>query len=126
MVFELAGILLASIPSGFTPQTCSEITQEYCIDQPLIPVVKVGNNCPIGFSSSNGYCIPNNSKIRGVIPIFNGLLPESCPIGYRINNGYCQTTKNLKTNYIPLIGKSCPRKYFKRGNYCTKPCTKIK
>lgn len=123
MIFEIASILIASIPAGITPQTCSIVSHEYCIDQPLIPIVKVGGKCPIGFTISKGYCIPNHSEINGVIPIYDGALPSKCPNGFRTNNGYCQTSTNLKKNFIPLIGDKCPRKYFKRGNFCIKPCT---
>ena len=125
MIFELASILIASIPTSITPQACSKISYEYCIDQPLIPIIQVEEICPLGFTSSKGYCIPNHSEINGVIPIYNGVLPSSCPNGFRINNGYCQTTKNLKRNFIPLIGNKCPRKYFKRGDFCIKPCTNL-
>ena len=35
------------------------------ISQPVLPVIKINDKCPLGYQSSNGYCIPNNSRVMG-------------------------------------------------------------
>jgi hypothetical protein len=107
------------------PSTQASEVNNDCKEQPLIAILEVNNKCPIGFSSTEGYCIPRSTNINGVIPIYNGIEPENCPFGYRKNNGYCQSrSSTLEKNLIPQIGKNCPRGY--KGDpgseFCIKNC----
>tara|TARA_A100000164_G_C21863027_1_gene751114 strand:+ start:1027 stop:1422 length:396 start_codon:yes stop_codon:yes gene_type:complete len=115
-------LLIAQIPTSVNQNTCSEYANTYCIDQPLVPIVKLTEKCPNGFFASGGYCVPLTEDVMGIIPIFDGKLPEECPVGYSKNKGYCQTAPNIKKNAIPLIGEICPRGYFKNKSFCFKNC----
>ncbi len=66
--------------------------------------------------------MPLTNDVMGVIPIYDGQLPNKCPIGYRNNRGYCQSSPNLKQNALPMIGEKCPRGYRKNQSFCFKLC----
>ena len=93
-----------------------------CYSQPVVPILQVKSKCPITFFASEGYCIPFNKKVKGIIPIFNNKFPEKCPFGFKKNNGYCQASGGNTKNVIPKIGNYCPKKYTLSNNYCVKKC----
>tara|TARA_Y100001978_G_C23590809_1_gene383777 strand:- start:138 stop:521 length:384 start_codon:yes stop_codon:yes gene_type:complete len=115
-------ILLAHVPLNVNEKSCSEYASKYCLNQTLVPIVQVGDKCPSSFYSNNGYCMPLTNDVMGVIPIYDGQLPNKCPIGYRNNRGYCQSSPNLKQNALPMIGEKCPRGYRKNQSFCFKLC----
>jgi len=86
----------------------------------LLPVIKINDKCPIGFQSSGGYCLPNNSSVQGVISIYPAIKASGCPMGYRENNGYCQLFKGVKKYAIPKVTNLCPRGFISNGDYCIK------
>ena len=95
-----------------------------CVIQPVGPVLKVGNECPIGYNDSNSYCIPRltNGSSKGIIPNYSNIPFKKCPLGYKLNRGYCLSTKNNKRHAIPKLTDSCPREYYPNGNFCIKVC----
>ena len=90
------------------------------ISQPVLPVIKINDKCPLGFQSSNGYCIPNNSRVQGVISIYPGIKTNGCPMGFRENNGYCQLFEGVEKFALPKVGNLCPRGFISNGDYCIK------
>ena len=74
IVSSLASILLAAIAGPLF--AASE------------PVVKV-DNCPVGYRTSGGYCIPIDDNADEVVPKV-----RSCPVGYRTSGGYCIKLEN--------------------------------
>ena len=88
--------------------------------QPLVPIVQIGNVCPLGFFPSAGYCIPATPAIGAVIPTYSGTKAVSCPSGYRNNNGYCQTFSKSRYYAIPMLTGTCPRGYYNNQGFCIK------
>ena len=73
------------------------------------PVPKTGN-CPSGYSSSGGYCVPGRSAHYAIEK------RGSCASGYSSSGDYC-----LAGNYAKLaIHKEggCPSGWTASGNYC--------
>ena len=121
LVSILAISLLGMLPANSHPNQ-QKILPYYKIKvlQPVIPIKKIGNACPIGYLSSNGYCVPTSNRSAGVIPIYGERSIGSCPRGFRSNVGYCLSTKTNKTMAIPMISSMCPRDYLQSGSYCLK------
>ena len=103
---------------------CDQEVINSCQLQPLVPIIKVGVDCPFGFlnTKDSPYCVPINKDVLGVIPVYSKTLPKDCPPGYRKNRGYCQATAEVFKNAIPKIGLKCPKKYYSNNAYCFEIC----
>ena len=47
------------------------------MSNPVIPIQKVGNSCPSGYSPQSGMCVPSSSAKPAIIKMGN-----SCPSGW--------------------------------------------
>ena len=105
-------------------QKCLDYASKICFSQPLIPVLLIkGHKCPTGFFASEGYCVPLNRDILGVIPIYNQERPKTCPVGFWRNGDYCQTSPGTNKAALPRMGDFCPLGFYESGDYCFKTCT---
>jgi hypothetical protein len=73
------------------------------------PIPKIGN-CPSGYSSSGGYCVPGKSSHYAIEK------RGSCASGYSTSGDYCLAGNNAKLA-IHKEG-SCPSGWSASGNYC--------
>ena len=113
--------LLCSLPANSHPiNQKPTIYYKVKLVQPLMPVKKIVETCPIGYLSSNGYCMPISNKSDAAIPVYGDKAIGNCPRGFRYNAGYFLTTKSNKTFAIPMITSMCPRGYIQSGSYCLK------
>ncbi len=78
------------------------------------PIPKVGNDCPTGYLSRNGYCEPYSSNYSGAI----GRSGEDCPSGYNRQGGYCVPYGSSSHNAIQRQGDDCPSGYNRYKGYC--------
>ena len=78
------------------------------------PIPKVGNDCPTGYLSRNGYCEPYSSSYSGAI----GRSGEDCPSGYNRQGGYCVPYGSSSHNTIQRQGEDCPSGYNRYKGYC--------
>lgn len=78
-----------------------------------LPVEKIGNSCPGGYSSSGAYCMPSNVSSRFTL----GKIGNSCPIGYYSSGSYCVASSDRSKFAMPRI-RQCPIGYMTSGNYC--------
>ena len=94
-------LLLAQIPISVNENSCSKFSTTYCTNQPLVPVVKISDKCPGGFFATGGYCFPLTKDVTGVIPIYDGKLPEECPNGFRKTEDIVNHHQTLKKIRFP-------------------------
>lgn len=73
------------------------------------PVPKTGN-CPSGYSSSGGYCVPGRSAHYAIEK------RTSCASGYSTSGDYCLAGNNAKLAIHKEGG--CPSGWTASGNYC--------
>ena len=84
--------------------------------QPVQPLPKVGG-CPLGYYSSDGYCVPSKgSNTRGAIEKSGA----GCPLGFYSSGNYCLSSPSNEREAIQKTGKSCPLGWYSSGNYCAK------
>jgi hypothetical protein len=84
--------------------------------QPIRPLPKVGG-CPLGYTSSGGYCVPSKSgNTRGAIEKSG----SSCPLGFYSSGNYCVSSPSSNREAIQKTGNSCPLGWFSSGSYCVK------
>lgn len=77
-------------------------------------MVRVGDSsCPVGYSTSGQYCVPNGNATPALVRT----LDSSCPIGYMTSGHYCVATKLNAPHTMPRVG-SCPTGYHTSGQYC--------
>ena len=48
-----------------------------------------GTNCPSGYYSSGGFCVPSSSHSRAAIPRSG----NSCPSGWVASGNFCQSNR---------------------------------
>ena len=70
--------------------------------QPLMPVKKIGETCPIGYLSSNGYCMPISNKSDAAIPVYSDKAIETAHADFGIMQVLFDYKSN-KTFAIPMI-----------------------
>ena len=51
-------LLLAQIPTNVDENSCAKFSSTYCINQPLVPIVKVSDKCPSGFLRTEATASP--------------------------------------------------------------------
>jgi hypothetical protein len=84
--------------------------------QPVRPLPKTGG-CPLGYTSSGNYCVPNSSgNARGAIEKAG----SSCPLGFYASGSYCLSSPSNDREAIQKTGNSCPLGWFSSGSYCVK------
>ncbi len=88
------------------------------VRQPLVPIMQIDHECPLGFFGSAGYCIPATKATPAVIPTYSGTRATGCPSGYRNNNGYCQIFTSAPSYSIPMLTGLCPRGYLVNQGFC--------
>ena len=133
MAFSKSSVLLALLMLNIPPVEAHQVDRDIknsghemreqplvMRGQPLVPIMQIGNECPLGFFPSAGYCIPATSAIAAVIPTYSGSKAVSCPAGYRNNNGYCQTFSQSRHYAIPMLTDRCPRGYYNNQSFCIK------
>jgi len=84
--------------------------------QPVRPLPKLGA-CPLGYYSSNGYCVPSSSSgTRGAIEKAG----SSCPLGFYPSGTYCVSSSSNNREAIEKAGRSCPLGWYSSGSYCVR------
>ena len=119
----VAATITIYIPDTHRHQAVADSFQpsnEINLIQPVIPVAKVGERCPIAFLPSQGYCLPISKTSRAVIPTQGQIAADACPLGFRNINGYCQMLSTVKYFAIPMITDSCPKGYYESNRFCIK------
>jgi hypothetical protein len=84
--------------------------------QPVQPLPKVGG-CPLGYYSSDGYCLPSSGgNTRGAIEKSGA----GCPLGFYSSGNYCLSSPSNEREAIQKSGKGCPLGWYSSGGYCVK------
>jgi len=84
--------------------------------QPVRPLPKLGA-CPLGYYSSNGYCVPSSSSgTRGAIEKTG----SRCPLGFYSSGTYCVSSPSNNREAIEKAGRSCPLGWYSSGSYCVR------
>lgn len=81
--------------------------------QPVQPLPRVGNGCPLGYYSSGSYCVPSKSTSQGSIQKVGG----SCPLGFYASGAYCTESRSSQKEAIQKVGP-CPLGWYSSGSYC--------
>ncbi|WP_341880845.1 hypothetical protein [Synechococcus sp. UW140] len=99
---------------AFTALLCSSATG--FAEQPVRPLIKQGS-CPLGYYSSNNYCVPSNTNSsRGAIEKAG----SSCPLGFYSSGNYCLSSPSNNREAIQKAGNSCPLGWYSSSDYCVK------
>ena len=56
------------------------------------PIQRVGDNCPLGYWQSGGYCVVSPGAVEARDTLSNPGL-ENCPMGWYRAKGYCLRTR---------------------------------
>jgi hypothetical protein len=80
-----------------------------------LPLARQGGSCPIGYITTQDYCMPANNSRYAIERTGS----DSCPIGYSVSGGFCIASSDGARLAVKRIS-GCPVGYSGNNSYCLK------